>query len=60
MTKEQQKIIDTEAQNAAKEAAASGLKNLKGLLVAKLRKEVDDASKARAVKLASCDAAAHF
>ena len=60
MTKEQQKIIDTEAQNAAKEAAASGLKNQKGPLVAKLRKEVDDASKAKAVKFASCDAAAHF
>merc|ERR1711957_379320 len=41
-----------EAQNAAKEEAALGLKHLKGLLIAKLRKEVDDASKATAVKLA--------
>merc|ERR1711957_1092165 len=41
-----------EAQNAAKEEAALGLKHLKGLLVAKLREEVDTASKERAVKLA--------
>merc|ERR1719469_515271 len=52
LIKEQHQIIDTEAQNAAKEEAALGLKHLKGLLIAKLRKEVDDASKATAVKLA--------
>merc|ERR1712194_803725 len=52
LIKEQHHIIDTEAQNAAKEEAALGLKHLKGLLIAKLRKEVDDASKATAVKLA--------
>ena len=52
LIKEQHQIIDTEAQNAAKEEAALGLKHLRGLLIAKLRQEVDDASKATAVKLA--------
>merc|ERR1711957_781150 len=52
LVKEQHHIIDTEAQNAAKLQAAEGLKQLRGLLIGKLRQEVDGASKGTAVKLA--------
>ena len=51
LIKEQHQIIDTEAQMQPRRAAL-GLKHLKGLLIAKLRKKVGDASKATAVKLA--------
>jgi len=52
LVKESHQIIDTEAQNAAKLQAAEGLKQLRGLLIGKLRQEVDAASKSTAVPLA--------